>query len=93
MEKIKIRLSVAFNILFGRYKHWAVLNISRDDLGNLVTDKPFDVDIAYHGIQPYIYYKMVKKVANSKSDIDMILGKADFEANAILLQEKNKNNL
>jgi hypothetical protein len=83
MKKFVTRLRVAFKILFGRRKHWAMINISKENLVELLKGNEFDVDVFYHGIQPYVFYKLIKCVSNSKDDIDMMLDKAKFEAEAI----------
>ena len=85
-NKFKIRLRACFRIMFRKYDHWVILNVSRNDLELLVRDKNFDVEVLYHGIQPYILYKIIQEVENGTDGIDMILEKAEFEHKA---DEKN----
>jgi len=83
MKKFKIRLLAAYRILFKKYKHWVILDVSDENLVKLLQDDDFDADVLYHGVQPYVFYKMIKMASNSKDDIDMCLDKAKFEADAI----------
>ena len=82
MKKLKVRIIAAYRILFRRYNHWVILDVNDENLVKLLKNESFDADILYHGVQPYIYYKMIKMVGNSKDDIDMLLDKAKFEADA-----------
>lgn len=40
------------------------------------------MDFSYHKLQEYNFYDLIKKIADSKDDVDMMLGKAAFEAEA-----------
>jgi hypothetical protein len=82
MKKLKVRIIAAYRILFRKYNHWVILDVNDENLVKLLKNESFDADILYHGVQPYIYYKMIKMVGNSKDDIDMLLDKAKFEADA-----------
>lgn len=82
MMKLKLRLLACYRILFKRYNHWVILNVDEENLVKLLKDETFDTDILYHGVQPYVAYRMIKMVGNSQDDIDMALSKAEFEANA-----------
>lgn len=86
--KFKSRLLVAYRILFRKYDHWLIINVDKDNLIKLLKDEDFETDGYYHGIQPYVYFKMVERVASSKDEIDMMLEKAKFEAEASLLTKK-----
>jgi hypothetical protein len=82
MMKFKLRLISCYRILFCKWKHWVIINIDQDNLIHLLKEETFGADILYHGVQPYIAYRMIKMVGNSQDDIDMALGKAEFQANA-----------
>ena len=88
MNKLIIRIVAAFRILFNINSHWAVIRISKDDLDKMLRDKSFEVDYTYHGIQPYIFYRMVKGISEEKSDTDMALDKAEFQAKAYLFNKQ-----
>lgn len=81
--KLKLRIYAAYCILFRKYNHWIILNVDKDNLVKLLKDENFESNFLYHGVQPYIAYRMIKMVSNSKDDIDMALDKAKFEADAI----------
>lgn len=82
--KLKIRLLVCWRILFSkRYKHWIIIDIDDINLIRLVTDKKFNVGTMWHGTQPYINQKMIKRLAEQTDEIDMILNKATFESKAL----------
>lgn len=88
MKKFKIRLHAAYRILFRKYNHWVILNVSDENLIKLLKDEDFDTDMLYHGVQPYVFYRIIKMVSNSKDDIDMVLDKAKFEADATEYKRK-----
>lgn len=76
------RLKTCYYILSGKYKHWVILNLTRKDLISLIKEEEYEMDIMYSGLQPYNYHQMVKGLANTRDEIDEILDKATYEANA-----------
>jgi hypothetical protein len=90
MRKLKYRLIACYRILFCKYKHWAILWLSEEDLSNLIEEKPFNVDITYHGLQPYNYKSLIKNIADSYDEIELICDKAKYEADAINYKNKNQ---
>jgi hypothetical protein len=44
----------------------------------------------YHGLQPYVVQRMINQCSTVKDDIDMMLDKAQFEAEAELHNRKKK---
>ena len=87
MKKIKTRLKACWNILFN-YNHFVIINVDKENILRLITDKQFEIKGSYLGFQPYVYNKLIKSLAADKDDIDMVLDKAQFEADA--QQFKNK---
>jgi len=83
MKKFYIRLLACYKILFRKYDHWVILDVDKDNLVKLLKDEPFTSDVLYHGVQPYVFYKMIKNISNTTSEIDMICAKAEFEAAAL----------
>lgn len=78
-----IRLNVCYKLLFRKYKHWVVFNLDDENLAKLLKEEEdFDVDATYCYLQPYIISQMVKHMAMNKSDVDLVLDKATFEAEA-----------
>jgi hypothetical protein len=59
---------------------------------NLFSDKDFEVEVMYHGLQPYVVQRMINQCSTVKDDIDMMLDKAKFEAEAELHNRKKKPN-
>jgi hypothetical protein len=80
--KFWIRILTCYRILFLRYKHWVLIDIDLYNLVELLREKDFEVNSIHHGTQPYINSKMIKRLADTKDDIEMMLEKAEFEAKA-----------
>lgn len=89
MHKLKTKIKIIWNILF-RYEHFVLLHVDRKNLENLIQDKDVDVQMMYVGLRPYLFFKLIKETGAMKSDIDMVLDKAQFEADAILHSQNNK---
>lgn len=59
---------------------------------NLAIEKKRTYDITRFEIPNYLAQKVIKDIANSKSDVEMILAKAEFEAvNDEVIQEIERN--
>tara|TARA_R100001530_G_scaffold136174_1_gene115599 strand:+ start:344 stop:592 length:249 start_codon:yes stop_codon:yes gene_type:complete len=82
MKKLAIRLNAAIKILFS--SHWVILRVEQNDLGNMLLEEDYDIKILFHGLQPYGVWRIIKDMANEKDDLDMLLDKAQFEAEAEL---------
>jgi hypothetical protein len=89
LYKLNLRFTAIYRILFRKYNHWAIINLDDENLVKLLKEEDFTADCIFHGIQSYIFYRMVKKVGNYKSDIDMMLEKAEFEAKASIYKNEN----
>lgn len=88
LMKLKIRIKACYRILTRKYDHWVILNLDDDNFTKLLNGDPFETTGVYHGIQPYIYHKMIKQVSASKDDIELALDKAQFEADATMYKRK-----
>lgn len=75
--------------MFRRHDNWALLHIDDNNLLKLLQDKDFEVGVLYHGIRKYIIYVMIKAMAESKDDIDMVLDKAIFEGKTEEFSSRN----
>ena len=73
---------MAFRILTGKDKHFVLISVNRDSLVKIIMNQEFSCNFKYLGCNPYLYFKMIKSIAASKDDIDMMLDKAKFEADA-----------
>ena len=79
---------VCWYILTRRYNHFVVLNLSKEELIKLLrNENEIEVDVYFHGIQPYVFNKMIKMISESKDDSQMLLDRIKFEASA---EEKYK---
>ena len=66
--------------------------MSDDDFFKLLTDdEDFGAEIYHIGVQKYVLVKMFRTMNSFTDDIDMVLYKAEFEAEAELLMEEEKN--
>lgn len=83
LAKFKTRLIACWHILSKKKKHWVLIDVDDKNLVELFKGNDFYADVLYHGVQPYVYYKMIKMVADSQTDVDMICAKAEFEAEAL----------
>jgi hypothetical protein len=92
MTKLVVKLNILWNIITNKYKHFVVLDISEEQMINLFSDKDFEVEVMYHGLQPYVVQRMINQCSTVKDDIDMMLDKAKFEAEAELHNRKKKPN-
>lgn len=92
MTKLAVKLIVIWKIISNQYKHFVVLNLYEEDLVNLFSDEDFEVEAIYHGLQPYVVQRIINQCSTVKDDIDMMLDKAQFEAEAQLhKQQKDEN--
>ncbi len=82
MNKLYIRLRVCYRILFRKYNHWALLNVKEEDFIKLLTGQEFTIDADIHGLHKYNLLKLIKQAAESYDEIDMLLEKTAFEAEA-----------
>lgn len=90
LKHIKIRLLICWNIITNRYNHFYILNVSDEDLKNCLSNKPYDTDGYYVGLQVYVAEKIVRDLAVRKDPIEVALDKAQFEADAIEYQNSKK---
>ncbi len=49
----------------------------------VMRETPKQCEIAYHGLQPHVVDTLVKHIHDQKDDIDRMLDRAKFEADAI----------
>lgn len=90
INKLKIRLLACYRILFGGWNNWAIIHITKPEMIHLISDEHFEVDVFYHGIQPYVFYKMIEGI--KQDEADMLLRKAEFEYQALLLPDYDASN-
>ena len=82
IKRFWIKLKLMWVI--SKNSHIVILTLDEESVRSLFSGKgKFDVNVSYLGMQPYLNYKLIKILADSKTDIDMILMKAKFEAEAL----------
>ena len=89
MNKIFVKIEIIWKIITNQYKHFVFLRLNEKDLVNLFSDKDFEVEVMYLGLKPYLVQKIIKECAAAKDDIDMMLDKAQFEAEATIYLKNN----
>lgn len=75
-------LRAVFRMLFSGRRHWVLIDIDKKNLTDLLSGKDHDIGVTWHQLHPYLALLLIKGVANTKTDIDMICMKAEFEAKA-----------
>jgi len=81
-----IRLKTALNVLFS-YQHFFLINMSTDELKKYFSGEDIDFHIINIGLHRHNLNQIIKDLSTTISDVDLILGKAQFEAEAELRKE------
>jgi hypothetical protein len=85
LKKLYVRVRTAIWILFHPEAHWFLISINEDNLINLIQEKEIEeVDLMYHGLVGYNINMLCKNISERKDEIDYMLDKAAFEAEAIM---------
>lgn len=87
LKKIKIKLSVVWNIIF-KWDHFFILNLDERNLKKMLREQDFDMDSMYHGLQHYNVMYIMNQIGNSIDQDEMVLQKARFQAKAQMKNEK-----
>jgi hypothetical protein len=89
LNKLWIRISTAWWIITNPKAHWFLTSIDEKNLTELIANNSLDeVNLKYHGLVRYNIFMICKKVYKSKDEVDYILDKAQFEADAIERMEE-----
>lgn len=83
ITKLILRVQTAWKILTGRYKHWTMIVLTREDLQKLLLEKDFDVQMVDYGMRRYNALLLVKLVSELYDADEMTLLKAQYEAEAM----------
>ena len=90
MEKLNLIFKTIIKVL--KNKRFILITMDDRSFMNLAIEKKRTYDITRFEIPNYLAQKVIKDIANSKSDVEMILAKAEFEAvNDELIQEIERN--
>lgn len=84
-----LRLKTAWRVISKPKSGWLLISLDKFKIESLLKGEDTDPQITYHRIQPYVVMLMIKAAADSQSDIDMVLMKAEFEAEAELFSKKS----
>ena len=84
------KLIVMWKILTNKYQHIILISLDKKNLENLLLDKDVAIDTYLIRLRPYIFHKIIREIADSRSDIDLALDKAEFEAESLLYTQNNK---
>jgi len=84
------RIRAAWKILFSPNLHWILISVSREEFIKHLKGEEVTMDFSYHKLQEYNFYDLIKKIGDQKDDVDMMLGKAAFEAEAEEYSKRNK---
>ncbi len=91
-QQFLIRLKCCWYILRYPKNSWAFISIDSENLRALLDEEAIDAQLIRHRLQEYNFYRLLQKIGNSKSDVDMLLAKLQFENDAQeYLQNKRKN--
>lgn len=83
--QLVIRLRVCWRILSQEYGSWVLLSPDDKNMHALLDDKPdVTVRVSYHRMQWYNVMTLLRVSADAFTPEDLILGKAQFEAEAEL---------
>lgn len=90
INKLKVRITLIWGLLTGKYKHFAFFHMDRNSLIGQLLDNPdgYDVQVKAHGLQFYNIQLIVTHMASQITPEDLMLEKAAFEAKAELLKQK-----
>jgi hypothetical protein len=81
-SKRKTKLKVIWDLLTNKYNHWIIIQLSDEDVVNLIKEEGFDVSTHYYGLQRYNCQTIFKGLGESIDDSEMLLSKAKYEAEA-----------
>lgn len=84
IRKFFLRWRTAWNIISGKYKHWTLVVVSRKQFEQMLLEKDFGVLRIDHGMREYNVAYLIRQLADSVDDDEMIMMKADYEADAVL---------
>ena len=76
---IKAKSNLILKIIFGKYNHFLIINIEKDNLEKMLKGEDYIVVSQYYGLRNYLYWKIIKQLSSTVSEIDMVCEKANFE--------------
>ncbi|WP_207428857.1 hypothetical protein [Pedobacter sp. SYSU D00535] len=89
------RIKLCWKLLFGRYDHYVLLNISDDQFQTLekydfpLTSHVADVEVEFGGIQKYQVFQLIEYSCRHMDFAEKVLSKAEFQAKVFEKLEKD----
>ena len=81
---------MAYEILFNKHKHFIFISLKREELYKSLEQRQFNANMYRHGLQEYNVYYILRQLAASKDDVDMLLERMKFEGMAEEFKQKKK---
>lgn len=75
-----VRLRMAYCVLFEKKHHWILINLKHEDFIKILKDESFDLEYSYFALRPYLIAKIFHQLGAQQDETDLILLKAEFEA-------------
>ena len=82
-----IRISIAYKILFKPKTHWFFLSMTTEQLTKMLGGDGLEAELMTHRMLKYNVDCVVDIIHSQKDDVDRILDKARFEAEATLYKK------
>lgn len=83
-------MKVCWYLITNKKKHWVFFSLEEEELIKLIQEKNnVKIDSVYHGLVKYNILVMNKMIVENIDEVDWILLKASFEAEAELYMQKN----
>lgn len=80
LKLLSIRWQAAYQIFFGKRKHWFVVALSEDELINVFEGKETEVFITSHKLQEFNVNQIIRCMNRNINKDEYILQKAAFKA-------------
>lgn len=90
MKKLRVRIRVAFGVLFGRYSSWVLLRVPKGQLADMVSGGRYDIEMSMHGLREYNVICLCRAVEKAYSFEEKACLKAEHEA-LMDINVKNRN--
>ncbi len=82
MKKFYIKLKICYFIISGKYQHWFIINLTRDNLIKLFKKEEFIIQTECCGVRDYVVFKTLKSMGDAISDEELEISRIEFEVNA-----------
>ena len=95
LKSITNRFKLCWKLLFGSYKHFVILNVSKEQFAELEKyDFPGEhhvanVEVKFSGLQKHQVFQLLEYSYKHMDFAEMVLSKAEFQAKVFEKFEKN----